>query len=125
TATPTPTATPTATPTPTPSATPLPLANTNFETGPFGTDGTVSGWIVAGNHRVADNAGEGTTGGTHAAALSSGADSQGDTLAQAFTTVVGGVYSLDFDAGIFGKRSGAALQVQVQVTGSGSLLNQT
>ena len=35
------------------------------------------------------------------------------------------MYRVDFDAGIFGKRSGAALQLQVQAIGTGTPLNQT
>lgn len=100
------------------------MANANFETGPFGTSGTVTGWTVGGSHHVANNA-EGATSGTHAAALSAGGDSQGDTLSQNFSTLTGHVYALDFDAAISGKRTGNPLQLQVQVTGSGTLLNQT
>lgn len=107
-----------------PALNPVTLANANFETGPFNADGTVSGWTVGGNNRVADNA-EGATSGTHSAALSSGASSQGDTLSQSFSTVPGKMYTVDFDAGIFGKRGGNPLQLQVQVLGSGTLLNQT
>src|SRR6185295_4695527 len=62
---------------------------------------------------------------THSAALSAGGDFTGDTLSQSFNTVAGTVYSLDFDAGIFGQRSGSALQIQVQVLGVGTPLNQT
>jgi hypothetical protein len=113
----------TPTPTPTPTATPVGLVNGDFESAPFNIDGTVTGWTVGGNNRVADNAGEGSTSGTHAAALSSGTNSSGDTLSQTFSTIPGAVYSLDFDAGIFGKRTGAALQVKVEVLGPG--LNQT
>ena len=68
---------------------------------------------------------EGATSGTHSAALSNAGDSQGDTLAQNFSTISGGMYTVDFDAGIFGQRSGNPLQVQVQVLGNTTLLNQT
>jgi len=97
------------------------LINSNFETGPFFNEGTVTGWTVSAN--VADNA-EGATSGTHSAALGAGGDFQGDTLAQSFTTTSGTTYALDFDAGIFGTRSGAPLQVKVEVLGSGNLLTQ-
>jgi hypothetical protein len=96
--------------------------NANFETGPFGSTGTVTGWTVIGH--VSDNA-EGATSGTHSAALSNAGDSQGDTLSQTFSTTTGGIYTVDFDAGIFGKRTGNPFQVQVQVLGSTTLLNQT
>jgi Protein of unknown function (DUF642) len=118
--TPTPTPTPTATPTPAPTPT---GSNLDFEMGPFNADGTVTGWAVGGNAHVADNA-EGATSGTHSAALSSGGNSQGDTLAQNFSTISGESYAIDFDAGIFGQRSGAPLQVRVEIFGSGSLVDQ-
>src|SRR3954469_5340720 len=129
--TPTPTATPTATPTPTgtptptatasPSASVVPLTNANFETGPFQTN-SVFGWTVTG--KVADNP-EGATSGTHSAALSAGGDSTGDTLSQDFTTIPGRNYIVDFDAAIFGKRSGSPLRVQVQIIGNATLSDQT
>jgi Protein of unknown function (DUF642) len=97
------------------------LNNPNFEIGPFVTDGTVTGWTVVG--RVADNT-EGATTPTHSAALSSGGNSQGDTLAQSFSTTIGQMYAVDFDAGIFGQRTGGPLQLRVEVLGSGSLVNQ-
>jgi hypothetical protein len=116
---------PVPTPTPTPSPTPGPsLANGDFESGPFFSDGTVTGWVVGGNAHVADNT-EGATSGTHSAALSSGGSSQGDTLSQSFSTVSGQMYAVDFDAGIFGKRSGGPLQVQVDLIGNGTLSTQT
>jgi len=116
---------PVPTPTPTPTPTPGPsFANGDFESGPFFTDGTVTGWIVGGNGHVADNT-EGATSGAHSAALSSGGNSQGDTLSQSFSTVSGQMYAVDFDAGIFGKRSGAPLQIQVNVIGNGNISTQT
>jgi hypothetical protein len=57
--------------------------------------------------------------------LSNGGDFQGDTISQTFATTLGTVYNVDFDGAIFGKRSGNPLQIQVQVVGSGTLLNQT
>src|SRR5262249_37484228 len=39
-------------------------------------------------------------------------------------TVVGQIYALDFDSGIFGQPSGT-LQVNVQVNGNNNLINQT
>jgi hypothetical protein len=103
------------------------LNNPNFETGPFNSVGTVSGWTVVGNVAIPDSGGvgEGSTSPTHGAALSAGADSQGDQLSQSFSTTSGQTYNVDFDAGIFGKRSGAPLQVNVQIIGSGTLVNQT
>lgn len=127
--TPSPTPPPTPTPTPTPTCTPRSISNApnpvinnaNFETGPFSMEGTVTGWTASAH--VADIS-EGATSGTHSAGLSAGGDSQGDTLQQSFSTISGQTYALDFDAGIFGVHSGAPLQVQVEVLGSGSLVNQ-
>src|SRR5215212_11795757 len=82
------------------SVNPLPLENGDFETGPFDTIGTVTGWSVVGN--VADRSAEGSTSPTHSAVLSVGADSEGDMLSQQFTTTASQVYMLDFDAGVFG-----------------------
>jgi hypothetical protein len=102
---------------------PVPLTNADFETGPFNQVGTVTGWTVGGNGKVAD-AGEGSTNGSSSsAALSVGGDFQGDTLEQSFNTTAGGSYSVDFDAGIFGTHSASPLQVRVEVVGSGSLLD--
>src|SRR5205085_10645907 len=118
---PTPTAPPAATPTPTPTT--LPLNNADFETGPFDNVGTVHGWTVVGN--IGDTT-EGSTVGTHGAALSAGADSQGDTLSQRFFSTPNQVYMVDFDAGIFGNpANGATLQVEVQALGNSTRLDQT
>src|SRR5205085_6333945 len=63
---------------------------------------------------------------THSAALSAGANSQGDMLSQRFFTTPGQVYTLDFDAAIAGSpTNGAVLQVQVQATGNFTDLDQT
>ena len=126
TATPTPASTPTSspTPTPTPTSTPtsIPLNNPNFEDPPFNTNGTVSGWAVSAH--ISNNA-QGSTSPTHSAALSAGGDFTGDTLSQSFPTVPGAVYRLEFDSGICGQRSDNPLQVQVEVIGSATVLNQT
>jgi Protein of unknown function (DUF642) len=124
----TPTPTPTVSPTPTPTTTPnpsnLPLTNGNFETSPYDRRGAITGWTVSGVGRIEDKA-EGATSATHSAAFSTGSDSQGNVLSQSFFTTAAQVYTLDFDAGVFGQRSGAALQVRLQVFGAGTLLDQT
>ncbi len=99
------------------------LINGDFETGPFNTTGVVSGWMVAGS--AADVDGQGFTSATHAGALSVGGDTQGDSLSQTFATMSGTLYTLEFDAGIFGVRSGPPLQLQIQIFGTGVLLDQT
>jgi hypothetical protein len=101
------------------------LVNGDFETAPFNTIGTVSGWSVAGNSTVADRSDQGTAGGTHAAAFNVGGDSEDNTLEQSFSTVSGQEYTLDFYAGIFGVPS-STLQLHVQVYGPAvTLLDQT
>src|SRR5205085_11174483 len=95
------------------------------ETGPFNTNGSVTGWTVAGNGAVSDQSDEGFTTPIHSAAFDGGGDSVGNILSQTFTTTAGTVYKLDFDAGIFGQPSGSPLQLRLQVTGPGSLLDQT
>jgi hypothetical protein len=99
------------------------LTNADFETGPFTTQNVVTGWTVTGN--AADLA-QGATSGTHSAGLSAGADSQGDSISQSFTTTNGQGYTVAFDAGIFGRRTGGPLSVRVEVIGASNatLVNQ-
>ena len=127
TVTPTPTPTPTASPTPTatpiPSPSTLPLVNADFETGPFVVMGTITGWTFGGNGKAADLS-EGATSGTHGAALNAGGDFQGNVLSQSFATIPGQVYTVDFDAGIFGQKTGT-LQLRIQVRGNSTMLDQT
>jgi hypothetical protein len=68
---------------------------------------------------------EGATSPTHSAAFSTGGDSQNNVLSQSFSTISGRQYALDFDAAIYGQRSGAALQMRVQVLSRGTLVDQT
>jgi hypothetical protein len=60
----------------------------------------------------------------HAAAFGTGGDSQGNTLSQSFATVPGQTYNVDFDAGIFGMKTGL-MQLRVQAIGNSSVLDQT
>jgi hypothetical protein len=101
------------------------VVNGDFETGPFETIGTVTGWVVTGN--VGDVSGEGFTTASHAAGFSVGGDSQGNMLSQTLATTIGQSYALDFDAGVFGVRSGGPLMLQIQVLGAGmgTLINDT
>ena len=86
--------------------------------------GTVTRWTVGGS--VADRSAEGSSGGTHAAVLTAGVNSQGDTLTQQFFTTVNQVYMLDFDAGIYGvPDSGSTLQLRVEVIGADTRLDET
>lgn len=99
------------------------IINGDFETGPYDTIGVVSDWVVAGN--VGEVGDEGFTSPSHAAAFSLGGNSEGNMLSQSFATTMGQVYTLDFDAGVYGVRSLGPLQLQVQVIGSETLLDQT
>jgi len=99
------------------------IINGDFETGPFDTNVAVSGWDVVGN--VGSVSDQGFTTASHAAALSVGNNSEGDMLSQTFSTTIGQLYSLDFDSGVFGIRSDGALSLQIQVFGSGTLLDDT
>jgi hypothetical protein len=112
-------------PSPTPTPTSLPLANGDFETGPYNTQGVVTGWSVSGGAGKIQVKAEGATSSTHSAALSAGGDSDGNVLSQSFLTNAGQTYTLDFDAGVFGQRTGAPLLIRVQVLGSGTLVDRT
>jgi len=99
------------------------IINGDFEAPPYDTIGAVSGWAVTG--AVGSVGDEGFTSPGHAAAFSLGGNSQGNMLSQSFATTIGQVYTLDFDAGVYGVRSLGPLQLQVQVTGSDTLLAET
>src|SRR5205823_1307143 len=120
---PTPTVSPTLTPTATATPTPIPfsslLANATFETPPFAIAGSVDGWVVSGNGAVS-SAQEGSTTPTHSAAFGV----QGAILSQVVNLAIGQTYNLDFDAGIFGKKTGS-VNLQAQVLGGSILLDQT
>jgi hypothetical protein len=136
-ATATPHSTPRTTPTPaprsTPISTPMPtpvsrstqncLVNGDFETGPYNVRGTVAGWSVSSNGHVAIFT-QGATSSTHSAGFNEGGDSQGNVLYQSFATVVGQIYSLDFDAAIYGLPT-STLHLQVQVFGATPALDRT
>jgi uncharacterized protein DUF642 len=100
------------------------IQNGDFEAPPYAPSSNVTNWTVGGTGNV-HSMGEGATSGTHGAALNVGHDSEGTTISQVFPTVAGGKYVVDFDAGLFGQPTGGPLQVNVQVTGNNTLLNQT
>src|SRR5207253_10749579 len=57
--------------------------------------------------------------------LSAGSDSEGDSLSQTFITTVNQVYTVDFDAAVYGiPDSGANLRIQVQAVGNTTVLDQ-
>lgn len=87
------------------------LQNWDFETGPFFTIGTVGLWTVQNNVAVLDI--EGSTTSTHAAALSAGTGSAGNTLSQSFPTTTGKLYVLNFDSAVYGQ-TGSSLQLRIR-----------
>jgi hypothetical protein len=105
-----------------PAPTTLPLANANFELGPYNVSGTVSGWSVTGAGQVAILP-EGSTSGSYSAALSPGGDFQDDILSQQFFTTAGQAYAVDFDAAVFGKADSTQL-LRVHVFGNSNALDQ-
>src|SRR5438270_9860169 len=90
------------------------IANGGFETPPYAPSTTITNWTVGGAGHVHE-ADEGSTSPSHALALNIGGDSEGTTVSQSFSTIVGNLYELDFDAGIFGQPDGT-LQLNVQVS---------
>src|SRR3954466_6953485 len=100
------------------------IQNGDFEAPPFAPSSLVTNWTVGGTGHV-HSITEGSTTGTHSIALSVGHDSEGTIISQTFPTAAGEVYRVDFDSAVFGTPSSAPLQLNVHITGSGTLLNQT
>ena len=88
------------------------LVNGNFETPPFDML-VVTGWMIGGTGRLEEKMEGATTPVTRP--LSAQAAATKTTRVQAFPTIIGRQYAVDFDAGIFGKRTGPRLQMQIQV----------
>src|SRR3954462_11592934 len=99
------------------------VTNGDFETAPFAPSSMLTGWTVGATAKI-HSAPEGSTTPTHSAALNIGGDSEGTPLSQSFTTVNGQTYTLDFDAGIEGQRTGT-LQLQIAVDGNASIFTDT
>jgi Protein of unknown function (DUF642) len=117
------TGTATSSPTPSPAATQL-IYNGNFEASPTRVRGAIPGWTVSGpGHVAAQN--EGYTSASNSASFSEGGDFTGDAISQRVSTVAGKTYTLSFQAGVFGVRSGNPQQLRVQVKGSTARLDQT
>ena len=98
------------------------VANGDFESTPYDTLGTVTSWTVTGSTGSVKAAAEGATSSTHSAAFTP----KGAALSQVLSTSSGQSYNLDFDAGIFGTKSGM-VQIRVQAMGNNNsnLLDQT
>src|SRR5690349_13093786 len=95
------------------------IQNGDFEEPPHAPSSDMTSWMVGtatpGGTPHIHSAPEGATSGGYSAAFSIGGDSQGTELSQTFATTAGNFYKLTFDSGIFGQRSGAPLQMHVQV----------
>src|SRR2546423_12678631 len=87
------------------------LTNGDFETPPPNPSLPTPGWPISGTSQIHE-ATEGATSGSQSAAFNIGGDSQGPVLSQSFATTAGTFYRLSFDAGIFGQRTGAPLQLE-------------
>src|SRR5689334_1343409 len=97
------------------------VTNGDFESTPYDTLGTVTSWTVTASTGSVKEAAEGSTTSSHSAAFTP----KGGALSQVLTTTSGQSYSLDFDAGIFGTKTGQ-VQIRVQALGNAgsSLLDQ-
>ncbi|HJT80107.1 MAG TPA: hypothetical protein VJ719_02825, partial [Chthoniobacterales bacterium] len=114
-------------PTPSPTPTYLPLLNADFETWPFNYPGVVANWIVGGNQHI-ETITQGATSPNnkgHSAGFSVGGDSFNNTLSQTFITTPGQTYNFDFDAGVYGQRNGAPLQLRAQILNSSGPFSAT
>jgi hypothetical protein len=116
-------------PAPTPAPTPayLPLLNGDFETWPFNWPGTVANWTVGGNQHI-ETITQGATSPNnkgHSAGFSVGGDSFNNILTQTFFTTPGQAYNFDFDAGVYGSRSGSSLQLRAQILGASPAFTAT
>ena len=100
------------------------ILNPSFEDGPHGPSDVILDWIVGGTGS-ANSAMQGATTGDFSAALNVGGDSENTTISQTFSTTIGQIYMVEFDAGVFGERDGNRLQLNVGVVGNGTLLNTT
>jgi uncharacterized protein DUF642 len=100
------------------------ILNSDFEAGPHDPDSVVTNWTVSGTGFV-HSAMEGATSGSYSAALSIGSNSEGNILSQSFATSIGQSYLLEFDAAVYGERSGGPLKLDVQALGSATLLDRT
>ncbi len=99
------------------------ITNGDFETPPFFDRGTVAGWTVEGHGHIMELEGEGITSGLYSASFDEGDDSQGNVLYQAFPTVAGQTYILEFDSGIIGQPANSS-QLHFEVTGDSSLYDE-
>ncbi|MFL6515231.1 MAG: DUF642 domain-containing protein [Chthoniobacterales bacterium] len=99
------------------------IHNGDFEAVPHDPSSTILDWDILGAGFI-HSAMQGATSGSFAAALSIGGDSDANILSQTFGTTAGQAYLVQFDAGVFGVRTEAPLQLAVEVSGVASLLDQ-
>src|SRR4026207_1436028 len=95
------------------------ISNGSFEAEPHAPSSDMTDWMVGGTGHI-HSIQEGATTGLYSAAFSVGHDSEGTTLAQTFATIVGNYFQIDFDAGVYGQRTGPRLKLRVQVIDSAS-----
>jgi len=93
------------------------LANGSFESG-------FTSWTTSGNLSIKSSAPYPATDGTQLVAFNDGQTTPNGVLTQAFATAPGQAYTLAFDLGVLAFNSNSQ-QMQVTVTGSGSLLDQS
>jgi hypothetical protein len=94
--------------------------NGDFETWPFNYPGHVTNWTVGGNQHI-ELITQGATSPNNkgrSAGFSVGGDSFNNILSQTFITTPGQTYNFDFDAGVYGTRSGSPLQLRAEILGA-------
>ena len=99
------------------------ILNGDFETDPNVPNGTVTDWTVSGTAHIHAEM-EGATSGSYSAAFNVGVIPKAAILSQNFTTIIGHNYTVEFDSAIAGQATGS-LQLIVQVSGNGTLFDQT
>ncbi|HJT82031.1 MAG TPA: DUF642 domain-containing protein [Chthoniobacterales bacterium] len=100
------------------------ILNGDFEAEPHDPVATILNWDIGGPGFV-HSAMEGATSGDFSAALSIGGDTEGNILSQTFPTTIGQTYVVEFDSGVYGTRTDSHLQLNVAVSGNGTLLDRT
>lgn len=99
-----------------------PVVVNGFVNGSFESDFT--GWTTTGNAVIQSASPYAPTNGTKLAAFNSGNTTPNGVVSQTFATTPGITYSLTFDAGVLSYTT-AAQKLQLNVTGSSSLLSQS
>lgn len=93
------------------------VVNGSFESG-------MTAWTATGNTLVKTGSPYSPTQGTNVAAFNSGNLTPNGTLSQSFATAAGGIYTLEFDAGVLAYNT-EAQSLQVTANGTALLLSKT